>query len=166
MINFRRHQKSDISFRVAWLNDPKINKFVGGNPGKKTNLKEQQKWFEQYQKNKDKKFFTICDDKTPIGVVGFSMIDRPNKNANVFIIIGDERYRGMGIGKIAMKFLVDYGFKKFKFHKINAGVFQDNKPAVNCYKAIGFTTEGVLKDEAFFNRKYHNQLTMAIFNKQ
>jgi len=144
MINFRRHQKSDISFRVAWLNDPK------------TNLKEQQKWFEQYQKNKDKKFFTICDDKTPIGVVGFSMIDRPNKNANVFIIIGDERYRGMGIGKIAMKFLVDYGFKKFK----------DNKPAVNCYKAIGFTTEGVLKDEAFFNRKYHNQLTMAIFNKQ
>jgi len=25
--------------------------------------------------------------------------------------------------------------------------------------------EGILKEEAFFNGKYHDQLTMAIFNK-
>jgi hypothetical protein len=33
----------------------------------KTTLKKQQQWFDNYEKSKNKKFFTICDRLKPIG---------------------------------------------------------------------------------------------------
>jgi len=34
-------------------------------------------------------------------------------------MIGEDEYRGKGIGKIAMKRIIDYGFKTLKLHKLN-----------------------------------------------
>ena len=165
MINFRAHKKSDIEYRVAWLNNPKINKYIGQFPGQKTTLAKQKEWFKKYEQDKSKKFFTICDDKKPIGFMGFSGIDKVNRNANIFIAIGDDDYRGKGIGKNALEWLIDYGFKKLKLHKINLGVFEKNICAIHLYKKFGFVVEGILKDEVFFDGKYHNQILMAKFDK-
>jgi RimJ/RimL family protein N-acetyltransferase len=67
----------------------------------------------------------------------------------LFIAIGEDDYRGKGIGKIAMAWIINYGFKKQKLHKINLGVIKDNTPAVNLYKSLGFVVEGEMKDEVF-----------------
>jgi len=138
-IKFRQHKDIDLLYRVKWLNNPLVNKFIGNNPGKKTTLREQKKWFNEYKKNKNKKFFTICDNNIPIGFMGFSHIDKENRNTDIFIAIGEDNYRGKGIGKLATKYLVDYAFNNLKLHKVNLGVFKDNKRAINCYKLIGFT---------------------------
>ncbi|MFH1314996.1 MAG: GNAT family protein [Candidatus Uhrbacteria bacterium] len=166
MIKIRRHLSKDIPYRVKWLSNPKVNKYIGDELGKKTTLKKQQEWFANYQKAKDKKFFTICNNKTPIGFMGLSNIDKTNKNADLFIAIGEDKYRGKGIGKVAMKWLIDYGFKELKLHKINLGVIKNNLPAINLYKKLGFVIEGEMKDEVYFKGKYYNLLSMAIFKKK
>lgn len=163
MIKIRRHLQKDIPYRVKWLNNPKVNTFIGDELGKKTNLKKQKEWFAEYQKDKNKNFFTICDDSKPIGFIGLSNISKVNKNADLFIAIGEDEYRGTGVGKIAMKWIIDYGFNKLKLHKINLGVIKDNSPAVNLYKSLGFVVEGKMKDEVFYRGKFHNFLSMAIF---
>jgi len=166
MIKIRNHLQKDISYRVKWLNNPKVNKFAGDRIYKKTTLKKQKKWFSDYKKNKFKKFFTICCNSKPIGFMGLSNISKLNKNADLFIAIGENEYRGKGIGKIAMKWIINYGFKKLKLHKINLIVIKDNIPAVKLYQYLGFVIEGEKKDEMFYRGRFYNSLSMAIFNKK
>lgn len=165
MIKIRRHLEKDIPFRVKWLNNPNVNKFIGNEMGQKTNLPKEKEWFANYKKSKNKRFFTVCDNSKPIGFMGLSNISKQNKNADLFIAIGEDDFRGKGIGKISVKWLIDYGFKKLKLHKINLGVIKKNIPAVNLYKSLGFVIEGEMKDEVFYNGKFYNFLSMAIFNK-
>ncbi|MBT4516289.1 MAG: GNAT family N-acetyltransferase [Candidatus Komeilibacteria bacterium] len=166
MIKIRPHQKKDIPYRVKWLNNSNVNKFIGDELGQKTNLRKEKEWFANYQKTKNKKFFTICDDSKLIGFVGLSNISKQNKNTDLFIAIGEDEYRGKGIGKIAMKWIIDYGFNKLKLHKINLGVVKNNIAAVNLYKSLGFIIEGDMKDEVFSDDKFYDFLSMAIFNKK
>ncbi|MFA5644233.1 MAG: GNAT family protein [Patescibacteria group bacterium] len=79
-------------------------------------------------------------------------------------MIGEDRYRGKGIGKQAMEWIIEYGFKKLRLHKINLGVIEDNKIAVKLYKKLGFKIEGKMIDEVY-NNKFYNFLTMALFRK-
>lgn len=164
MIKIRIHKKIDIPYRLRWLNNPKVNRYIGDKLGEKTTLKEQEKWFKNYQKDKNKKFFTIFFDNKPVGVVGLSNISKQNRKADLFIMIGEDRYRGKGIGKQAMEWIIEYGFKKLRLHKINLGVIEDNKIAVKLYKKLGFKIEGKMIDEVY-NNKFYNFLTMALFRK-
>jgi [ribosomal protein S5]-alanine N-acetyltransferase len=41
---------------------------------------------------------------------------------------------------------------------------EDNLPAVNLYKKLGFVTEGIYKDHGKYDGHYCNILRMAIFN--
>jgi UDP-4-amino-4,6-dideoxy-N-acetyl-beta-L-altrosamine N-acetyltransferase len=165
MIKIRIHKRIDIPFRVKWLNNPRANKFTGENISETTTLIKQKEWFDNYQKNKNKKFFTISDNDKPIGFMGFSNINLVNKNCDLFIMIGEDDYRGRGVGKIAMDWLIDYGFKKLKLHKINLGVIADNIPAVKLYKKLGFKIEGTMIDEVRYKNKYYNFYSMALFEK-
>ncbi len=83
----------------------------------------------------------------------------------MFIVIGEDSYRGKRIGEIAMKWIIDYGFKELKLHKINLGVIKDNIPAVKLYQSLGFIIEGKMKDEVCYKGKYHDFLSMAIFDR-
>ncbi|MBU1092243.1 GNAT family N-acetyltransferase [Patescibacteria group bacterium] len=161
MIKYRPHAEKDVSFRVKWLNNPKANQFIGDHPGQKTTLTKQKEWFTAYKKDKTKQFFTICDNNQPIGFMGFSHIDKSNKKADIFIAIGEDDFRGKGVGKQSVKWLVGVGFSKLKLHKISLYVFAKNIPAIRLYESLGFKVEGVLKDDAYFSNKYHDVILMA-----
>jgi RimJ/RimL family protein N-acetyltransferase len=166
MIKIRKHQLKDIPYRVLWLNDPKVNKLISDGKPEKTTLAKEKKWFAEYRKLKNKKYFTICDDDKPIGYMGLSHISKTNKKADLFILIGDGDYRGKGIAKQSLSWLIDYAFKKLKLHKIALSVYEDNLPAVRLYKSVGFVKEGRIKDDAYFGKKYHHTLYMGLFSKK
>lgn len=156
----------DIPYRVKWLNNHEVNKYIGDKLRKKTTLKREKAWFDNYKKAKDKKFFTICDNAKLIGFMGLSNISRQNKNADLFIAIGDDDYRGQGIGAIALRWLIDYGFKRLRLHKINLGVIKNNLHAIAVYRSLGFIVEGKMKDEVFHCGKYYDFWFMAIFKRK
>lgn len=166
MIKIRPHIKTDIPYRVKWFSNSNVTKYIGDLLNSKTTLKKEKEWFKNYQKNKNKKFFTICNDSKPIGLIGLSNINKTNKNADLFIAIGNDEYRGKGNGKIAMKWIINYGFKKLKLHKINLGVIKDNIPAVKLYKSLGFVVEGKMKDEVCHKGIFHDFLSMALFKSK
>ena len=168
MLKFRSHKRTDIPFRVKWLSNPEVTKYLGENRrGQKTTYKKEKAWFDLYLKNKKiKKFFTICNDKRPIGFMGLTKISRVDKNSDMFIAIGEKECWNRGWGKKSVMYLVNYAFRKLKLHKINLGVIKDNKPAFYCYKSVGFKVEGLLKEDAFKNGKYYDMYTMAIINKR
>ena len=87
MITIRKHTRDDIPYRVKRLNNSQVTKFLGDDHAKGTTFKKQKEWFDAYEKNKEKQFFTICDNKKPIGFMGLSNIDKKNQNADLFLAI-------------------------------------------------------------------------------
>ncbi len=165
MIKFRPHRKSDIVYRVKWLNNPRVNKYIGDQAGKKTTFYKQTKWFEKYLGDQTKKFFTICDDSLPIGCVGLCGINKKDGQAEAFIMVGDDNYCHRGIGKKALKYIINYGFRKIGLQKITLGVFERNRTAKNCFKSVGFEVVSKLRSDFLIDEKRYNTILMSISRK-
>lgn len=78
-------------------------------------------------------------------------------------MIGEDNYRGKSIWRLSIKRIIAYGFNTLKLHKLNLWVIEKNIPAVKLYQSLGFITEENMKDEVYFEGKFHNFLSMAIF---
>ncbi|HBM46183.1 TPA: hypothetical protein DDZ75_04365 [Patescibacteria group bacterium] len=135
IISFKPHSREEIPLRVKWLNNREANKYAIENPEHETTTEEQTVWYDRYEQNPYKKFFTIFDDEKPIGFMGLSDID---KEAVAFIMIGEDDYRGKGIGKISLKYLIDYGFKELGLKRMTASTDPRNEPVIKLNKSVGF----------------------------
>jgi len=145
MITFRPHTRDDIPFRVIWLNNKKATKYAIDNPDHKTTIKEQNKWFDNYEQEsrlKRKKFFTILYDDKPVGFMGLSNIDPEKKTAEIFILIGDDGHRGKGVGKFSVEYLIGIAFKKIRFERLISEVNKLNYSAIKLYENLGFQKIG------------------------
>lgn len=138
MITFRPHERADIPFRVKWLNNKNANAFAIDDPNHETTVAEQEDWFNRYEDSGNKKFFTICDNNNPIGFVGLSAIDLEKKEASVFIMIGEDEYRGKGIGKATLDFLLPYANKELGLSSLTLEVDKRNEPAIRLYQSYDF----------------------------
>ena len=165
MIKFRPFIQTDLPYRVKWLNNPALNRFIG-QLGVRTNLSRETKWFSNYQKDPTRRLFVICDRQHPIGLVGLIHINRSDRQAELFIAIGEDDYRGQGWGKQALQWIIRYAFLKLKLHKIKLSVTSDNTAAIHLYEAMGFGVEGELSDEIFDrqHQNYRHLKLMALFN--
>ena len=145
MINFRLQNREDIPLRVDWLNNKSAVLHAIDNSDHIITSEEQNKWFDEYEdklEKGEKIFFTILDDNKPIGFMGLSNINQSSKSATVFILIGEDEYRGRGFGKGAMKYLIDYAFDKLNLKSLKLEVDKINLPAINLYFGLGFKKVG------------------------
>lgn len=168
-ITFRPLGARDVSLRMKWLNDPETNKFLGTRVRQGTDIEFHKKWFKKYKSDESREIFIILASGEPIGQVGILYINHDDKNASLYIIIGEQEFRGHGYGKEAIKYILHYAFKTLKLHKVWLEVHAENTNAIKCYMACGFTEEGVLKDSVLYGEgksaRYGDELRMAIFNK-
>jgi RimJ/RimL family protein N-acetyltransferase len=61
-------------------------------------------------------------------------------DATLGILIGEEAWRGKGVGFEVINRVIEYSFERFKLNKINLGVDPNNIAAINLYKKVGFKT--------------------------
>lgn len=128
MISLQPHTREDIPLRIKWLNNKNANKFLTDNPNHITDAKEQNEWFDRYEADANKKFYTIIVDETPIGFTGLSNINTDTKSASVFIVIGEDDFRGKGNGRKILDLLLTEGHK-LGVETFTLDVFKDNRPA-------------------------------------
>lgn len=76
-------------------------------------------------------------------------------------LIFDPEEVGKGIGKEVVTLLTRYAFTRLNAHRVWLGVSEDNKRAVKCYLDCGYQFEGRLRDEIFYDGRYHAALRMA-----
>jgi len=164
-ISYRPFRASDLELRVKWLKNPSVKQNMGWQIREGVDLDDQKKWFKKYQKDKYDKRFIIEADNKPVGMVGLTEIDPLDKNADLYIMIGEDEYRGRGIGRQACEYIIDLCFKKLKLHKLNLTVHGHNTRAINLYHSLRFVDEGHIRDQIFFNGRYHDEIHMGLINK-
>ena len=75
-----------------------------------------------------------------------------------------ENYRGMGIGKILIKALLDWAENHPLIEKVSLGVFSTNYRAISLYKSMGFIEEGrKVKEFKMNENEYVDDILMYKF---
>jgi len=138
--------ESDLELLRTWRNDKQLCKYLRdiGYISKQ----DQYNWYLKQKEDKDVITLAIHETKELNRLVGsISLYDiKPNNTAEIGrILIGNPNTHNKGIGKNAMKALIDYGFKTYNLKQITLVVHQDNKPAYSIYKSLGFIKIGERK---------------------
>lgn len=81
-------------------------------------------------------------------------------------LIFDADAVGKGLGREAVQLLTAYAFRRLNARRVWLGVSEDNKRAVKCYLDCGYVFEGRLRDEIFYNGKYHAALRMSVLEDE
>lgn len=106
--------------------------------------------------------FIIQVKNTDIGSVFLRNIDKVHNKAEFGIFIGEDLYRGKGLGTQATQQMIEYGFNTLHLHKIILRVLARNTRAIKTYKKVGFEQIGIFKDDVCISGKYENVVFMEI----
>lgn len=151
---------------VKWFNDKAVNKFLFI---RKLSLKEERKYIADRLKTPPKDKLHFCIDTKQgqhIGACAIEDIQKRNRRAEIGIVIGDKRFWSKGLGRDAMRTLIDYAFKKLKLHRLSLDVYDYNPRAIQLYKKLGFKKEGVAREGNFYNGKFHNYYRMGLLDRE
>lgn len=84
-------------------------------------------------------FIIVCKkNNQPIGSIYLSHIDKQNKQAELGIFIGEDQYKGNGIGGQAITLMKEYAFNSLKLNRIYLRLIKTNSIAFRCYEKCGF----------------------------
>ena len=97
-----------------------------------------------------------------IGNCGIMHVDAIDGKATLGIFIGEEEYRGKGLGAEIIDLLLDFGFNQLRLHNINLEVFDFNERAIACYKKVGFKEYGRRHECYFLDGKWHDEIEMEV----
>ena len=96
-----------------------------------------------------------------VGHTGYNYInERDGTFAIGMFLIKEQRSKGYGYA--AMLMLLEYAFNERRLHKFNGWCLDDNLVSANMMKKLGCKQEGIVREEAFLNGKYHNRLLFGM----
>jgi RimJ/RimL family protein N-acetyltransferase len=147
---------------LVWRNDRRVWKWCRQNSV--ISEAEHIAWFRSLLGNQKIKMFSICDSEGNfVGVCGLTDIDRVNSRAEFSLYLGPD-FQNKGLGKSALKTLVDHAFIDENLHSVWGESFADN-PACNCFESIGFKLDGVRRGFYFRNGDYIDARLYSIFRE-
>jgi RimJ/RimL family protein N-acetyltransferase len=152
--------RSDLPTFVRWVNDPEVTEFLLLE--QPTSLEEEEMWYEEMLKSKDKVFAIETKDGRLIGTLGLINLDWDNRRADIGIMIGEKECWSRGFGTDAITTLLRYMFGELNLNRVSLFTDANNKRALRCYEKCGFRKEGVLRQYRFKRGKYVDDVQMSI----
>src|SRR5208282_1431293 len=171
LVRLRGYELSDLDSVMKWINDEDVTQYLGGGMlSYPVSSIAERKFIESFAlsaSSNEKTFVieTIADSRN-IGALSFHGIDWINRCSGVGIMIGDKTCWGRGYGTDAMRILMRLAFDKLGLHRLWLHVYDFNTRAITSYDKCGFKREGVLREQRFFNGKYHDTIVMGILESE
>lgn len=101
-----------------------------------------------------------------VGIISLINMDYKNRSAELIIDIGKRTAWGKGIGKSAVKLIMDYAFMELNLNRLYLQVFDFNDRAVSLYEKLGFVQEGRQREALYREGKYHDIITMSVLQNE
>lgn len=166
-------EADDVEFLRDGVNDPQIR--VPAGQVLPSNEHQERKWFEEASTSEDVvQLLVVVDgdeandgdadsdagtseasDDRRAGVVELDPIDRETGTADVAYWLRPE-FRRNGYAREALELVVDYAFSQLRLHRVNAAVYDFNERSMRLLESVGFTAEGVQRENAFVDGAYRD----------
>lgn len=159
----RKIEERDKDLLFSWISNPSLRKMTGtrGMP----NAKSHDVWFNNKINDKDNVIRVIQFGARSVGIIGTNSIDLQNRNAEIYLYVGDDQNRKRGIGASAVKQFMSCLFDNYGIHKIFCRIFSYNIASIRLFQKLGFKEEGRLKDHVYCldEGKYYDLLFFGCF---
>lgn len=152
-ISLRPVEESDLEFVHAGVNHPEVRPYVG--QSFPTTLARERRYFEEHNETLDAIELLVEADGEPVGVVEFDPIDRESGVAELAIWIHPD-HQGHGYAREAVELMCTYAFDELRLHKVTANAYDRNEASLGVFESVGFTREGVGREDAFFDGEYQD----------
>lgn len=165
-IYLRPFEEYDVNeTTLGWLNDDLSGQFIlaSGWPVDLQSLR-------QYYLNSrppDAVFFAICEIGTDkhIGNARLGFVDLINRHARYGRLIGDPKYRGIGLGAEVLDLLCKIAFYKLNLNRIWSAANITNEASLKSNKKFGMVEEGVLREFIFYQGEYIDAVILSMLKR-
>lgn len=147
---------------VEWLNDKEVVKY-SEQRHKEHTLESQHKYLNEFPYG-SRIWIITTDPVAYFGTIGTitAYIDRPNRRANMGIMIGEKSAWGQGYGSEAWDAVIEYLFTDENIRKIECGCMLSNEPMMVLAKRSGMTMETVVPEHFSFNDRPEALVTWGL----
>ena len=165
-VYLRLLNQEDLEDRVAWINDEEnIQTLLFDWP---TSLEKTQKWFSNVVFDNSKLNFSIIDiEKNElIGMTGLLNIDRINHHAQLYITIGNKKYRGRHLPDEVIPLVLEYGFTELELKKIYLYTLPNNERGRYVYERNGLKLDGILRQHVYCRGRQQDLYVHSILKSE
>jgi RimJ/RimL family protein N-acetyltransferase len=162
---------ADIDRLIGWISSSELLLQWGGSgfrfPLDRNQLKDH--LAHAASANPDRFIYSATDARTGqvMGHGEILGIDRQNRSATLGrILVGPPDARGKGIGEQIVRELLRIAFQELFLHRVALRVCDFNRPAIRCYRKVGFKSEGLLRDVHRLRNQYWSVHIMSILEDE
>lgn len=131
---------------LGWLNDPEYRRYHSRDvPPPRAELIERVRSGAFEPSQAGGLFLILAGDGQPVGWIRYFRPDKAFDAYELGINIPERKNRGGGVGRQAMRQMIDYLFRTYETVRIQARVLDDNPVALKMCRYVGFQEEGVMR---------------------
>lgn len=165
-VKLREFRRSDVAAVQAWVNDPAVNRFMSfwvRPQSEAETVAFVESRLKQDPAGSIDLVITLKDDPeaTYIGSCGLYP-DLRHRHATLGIVIGRPDLHGQGIGRDAIRTMLEYGFNFLGLNKVTLTLDEGNESGARCYQACGFREEGRVRERLFHDGRFWDEVYMGI----
>ena len=157
---------TDLERVMTWVNDPEVVKNLQ-HFNRRITRTEEKKYLATIISSENNYLFSIFHKTTGqyVGQGGINQISWENKLGRLSLIIKKEHWNH-GYAQEIIPLLLRYGFQQLKLNKLWLMVYATNQKGRHLYRKLGFRPEGTLRQEYFWQGKYHDIIRMGLLRKE
>ena len=152
-VALRPIEGTDLEFVAEGVNHPAVRPFVG--QSFPTSVARERRYLEELDERTDAVSVLVTAGDDRVGVVEFDPVDREAGVAEIGLWIHPDRH-GDGYGREATELMLAYAFDELRMHKVTAEAYETNAASKGLLESIGFTREGVGREDAFLDGEYRD----------
>ena len=162
----RALEYSDLDLLRVWSNDAETMSMLGGWHFPVSQM-EHEEWFKSNLGNFLNRRFAIEVDGNMIGTANLVQINWKDRNAFHGTMIGNPKFRGMGIGREVVDLIMRYSFNELGLKRLDSDIISTNTQSLHLYtQKCGWEVEGRQKDWYFRNGTWHDRILIGITCEQ
>ena len=123
---------------ISWLQSDGAKKYISYSSARDQSQKALEKYVQEKLDSHEALMMGVYSDRVHIGNIKYEPIDIFKKTAVMGILIGDEAWRGQGVGGEIIEAMNSWLKRVHGISTIVLGVDSGNKPAVHLYSKLGF----------------------------
>lgn len=136
-------KNSELELMLSWRNAPAVRENMYTTH--EISQSEHLAWWERTSSSDRQRYFMYEFQDNPLGIVGFTGLDRENQNSFWAFYASPSAPKGTGS---RMEILaLDYAFDELGLYKLCCEVLAFNTPVIKLHEKFGFKVEGILRDQ-------------------
>lgn len=154
--------EDDLEMVLSWRNHLEVRKFMFD--AREIRMDEHRSWFQRTKNRAATSLLLLEIDGVPKAFMNISRLeeDSPIAEWGFYAAPGAAKGTGRQLGKLSL----DFAFRQLDLHKVFGRVLSFNHTSLRFHTSMGFSQEGVLRDQYFDGEKFSDVIYFGMLSHE